>query len=199
MLPVAEHPQALEVGPLQCDLLGGIGAALGLHVVAAQAPPVGLFDGVFDRQAMAVPAGHVLRVEAGQLPCLDDHVLQHLVDGMTHVDLPVGIGRAVVQDELGRVAAHVAQLLVQALFVPLLYPARLALGQVAAHREGRVGQVERGSVIGLGRGCSHGGRAPPGCAGRQSSGSGWAAVSTRPGSRAARRLKFGRAWSACMS
>jgi hypothetical protein len=47
------------------DLLGGVGAALGLHVVAAQVAAVLLFDRVLDRQAVAVPAGHVLRVQAG--------------------------------------------------------------------------------------------------------------------------------------
>jgi hypothetical protein len=52
------------------------------------------------------------------------------------VDLAVGVGRAVVQDELGRAAAGVAQLLVDALVFPFLGPARLALGQVAAHGEG---------------------------------------------------------------
>ena len=35
-LPVAEHAQALEVFALLVDLLGGVGAALGLHVVAAE-------------------------------------------------------------------------------------------------------------------------------------------------------------------
>ena len=35
MVPVAQHAQALEVGHLHADLLGGEGAALGLHLVAA--------------------------------------------------------------------------------------------------------------------------------------------------------------------
>ena len=34
VLPVAEHAQALAVGHLLRDLLGGVGAALGLHLVA---------------------------------------------------------------------------------------------------------------------------------------------------------------------
>ena len=70
---------------------------------------------------------------------------------MSHVDLPVRIGRAVVQHEQGPAVAGVAQALVQALGFPLRDPAGLALGQVAAHRERRVGQVERGPVVG-GRG-----------------------------------------------
>jgi hypothetical protein len=39
MLPVAEHAEALEVGHLLRDLLGRVGAALGLHLVARQAAP----------------------------------------------------------------------------------------------------------------------------------------------------------------
>ena len=153
--------------------------------------PCCLLDRVLDRQAVAVPAGHVLRVEAGQLPRLDDHVLEHLVDGVAHVDLAVGVGRAVVQHEQRRAVARVAQLLVQALFVPVLDPARLALGQVAAHRERRVGQVQRGAVVGLGGLGSHDGRQRAGAeaavAGRQR----W----QRPTDGPRGRVKFGRAWS----
>jgi hypothetical protein len=92
------------------DLLGGEGAALGLHLVARQVAAELLLDGVLDRQAVAVPARDVLRVHALELARLDDHVLEDLVDRVAHVDLAVGIGRAVVQDELGRAAAGVAQL-----------------------------------------------------------------------------------------
>ena len=98
-LPVAEHAQAFEVLALLVDLFGGVGAALGLHVVTAQVAAVQLFDGVFDGQAMAVPAGDVLRVEASQLLALDDHVLEHLVQRVADVQLAVGIGWAVVQHE----------------------------------------------------------------------------------------------------
>jgi hypothetical protein len=153
MLPVAEHAQALEVGHLLGDLLGGVGAAPGLHLVAAQLAPVGLLDLVLDRQAVAVPARHVHGIEAGQLARLDDHVLEHLVDRMADVQLAVRVRRPVVQHELRPADARIAQALVGALLLPLLHPRRLALGQIAAHREGRVGQVERGAVVGrFGRG-----------------------------------------------
>ncbi|MNS41262.1 hypothetical protein D3C72_736110 [compost metagenome] len=155
VVPFAQHAQALEVDHLLGDLLGGVGAALGLHVVAAQVAAELLFDGVLDRQAVAVPAGHVQRVEAFELARLGDHVLQDLVHRVTHVDLAVGVRRAVVQDELGRAVAGVAQAVVAAFVVPFLDPARFALGQVAAHREGGVGQVQRGTVIFGGSGVRH--------------------------------------------
>jgi hypothetical protein len=77
-------------------------------ISSRQVAAVQLLDGVLDRQAVAVPARCVERVEAFQLAALDDHVLEDLVDRVADVDLAVGVRRAVVQDELGR-AAGVAQ------------------------------------------------------------------------------------------
>ena len=153
-LPVAEHAQALEVFALLVDLFGGEGTALGLHVISGELAAMQFFDRVFDRQTMAVPAGDVLRVKARQLFRLDDHVLEDFVERVTDVQLAVGVGRAIVQDEEWCALARGAQLLVQALAVPVLSPLRLALGQVPPHREGRVGHVERGAVRtgGSGRG-----------------------------------------------
>ena len=74
---------------------------------------------------------------------LEDHVLEDLVDGVTDVDVAVGVGRTVMKDELLGVAAGVDDAFVDVLFIPLPDPFRFALGQVAAHRERRVGKVER--------------------------------------------------------
>ena len=147
MVPVAEHADALEVGHLLGDLLVRVGAALRLHLVARQAAAELLLDRVLDRQAVAVPARRVARVEAGELARLDDHVLQDLVGGVADVQLAVRVRRAVVQDEARPAVAHFAQALVDAFVAPLLDPRRLALGQVAAHRERRVGQVQRRAVV----------------------------------------------------
>jgi hypothetical protein len=108
---------------------------------------VGLFDLVFDRQAVAVPARHVGRVEAGQRLGADDDVLEDLVHRMADVDVAIGIGRAVVEDEARAPLGGGADLLVQLLLLPLGDPARFPLGEVAAHREGRVGHVEGLAVI----------------------------------------------------
>ena len=162
VVPFTQHAQALEVLLLLCDLLGGVGAALGLHFVTAQVAAMGFFDLVLDRQAVAVPARHIDGVHALELARLDDHVLQDLVDRVAHVDLAVGVGRAVVQHELWSTGAHVAQLFVDALVVPFLDPARLTLGQVATHGEGGVGQVQGAAVVGLGGVCrlGHGNSGP---------------------------------------
>jgi hypothetical protein len=67
---------------------------------------------------------------------------------MTDVNLAVGIGRAVVQDELGTILANFAQLLVQANAVPALQDLRFALRQAGLHGEGGVRKVKRGFVVG---------------------------------------------------
>ena len=108
-----------------------------------------LFNRVFNWQAVAVPARHVHRVQPLELARLDDHVFQNLVDRMTDMDLAVGIRRAIVQHKLFCTAARDAQLFVNAFVFPFLGPARLALGQVAAHRKRRVGQVQGAAVIGF--------------------------------------------------
>ena len=84
-LPVAQHAEAFEVFALLVNLLGGEGAALGLHVVAAEFAAMQFFDGVFNRQTVAVPAGDVLRVKARELFGLDDHVFQHFVQRVADV------------------------------------------------------------------------------------------------------------------
>ena len=107
------------------------------------------FDGVFDRQAVAIPARHINRIHALELARLDDHVLEYFVDGVADVDLAVGVRWAIVQHKLRPALAHIAQLFVNAFVFPSLDPARLAFGQVAAHRERRVGQVQGAAVIGF--------------------------------------------------
>ena len=155
-LPVAQHAQALEVFALLADLLGGKGAALGLHVVSGQLAAMQFFDRVFDRQAVAVPAGNVLRVKARQLLGLDDHVFENFVQCVADVQFAVGVRRAVVQHEQRGALAGGAQFFVEAAVVPLAHPARLALGQVAAHRKRGVHHVDAGvGVLGfVGHGAS---------------------------------------------
>ena len=150
MVPVAQHAQALEAFLLLHDLLIGIGAREPLRFRRRQVLAVRLLDLHLDRHAVAVPAGHVGRVEAGQLLALDDDVLEDLVDRMADVDVAIGVRRPVVQDEARAAARRGPNRLVHLALLPLLDPLRFALGEVAAHRERRVRQVQRGLVVGLG-------------------------------------------------
>ena len=94
---------------LQVDVLFGVLAAGAadfdgghLRLFGAQV----VIDLDLDGQAVAVPAGHVGRVEARHGLRFDDEVLEDLVEGGAQVDAAVGVGRAVVQDVGGAAGAR---------------------------------------------------------------------------------------------
>ncbi len=159
--PVAHDAEPDEVLALDVDLLhreftARLAERLGvelLHFAAAH-----LLDRVLDRQAVAVPARHVRRVEAVERARLDDDVLQDLVDRVADVDRAVRVRRAVVQDELRPVLRDGAQLLVRAVLVPPRQHVRLAASEVGLHRERRLGQVYGVLVVSHGRGLRSGSR-----------------------------------------
>ena len=149
MIPVTQHAQALEIRLLQRDLLGRVRPAQPLRLRDRQVLAVGLFDLHLDRHAVAIPARHVGRVEAGELFALDDDVLEDLVDGGADVDRTVRIRRTVVQHEARPAAARDAQRLVHFALLPILDPAGLAPGEIAAHGKRRVGEIQCRLVVGL--------------------------------------------------
>jgi hypothetical protein len=105
------------------------------HGVLVQAClPVALLDLPLDRQAVAVPARHIDRVLAQHLLAAVDHVLEDLVERGPHVEVAVGVGRAVVEDELLAAAGVLAQALVEAQLRPARQDLRLARRQMGAHR-----------------------------------------------------------------
>ena len=65
-----------------------------------------LLDLPLDRQAVAVPARHVVGVVAEHLLAARHHVLEDLVERVPDMDVAVGVGRAVVQDEFRPAAAR---------------------------------------------------------------------------------------------
>jgi hypothetical protein len=161
--PVAQHPQALELGFLGLDPLAGIGAALAAElfgrdlVLAAALAAELLLDLPLDRQAVAVPAGHVVDVVAQGEAAADHEVLQRLVQGVADVDRAVGVGRAVVQHIERRAVglALGADGAVQALGRqggPALQDLGLLLGQARAHRERGVGKEDGLAIVAGGRG-----------------------------------------------
>src|SRR5690606_22876568 len=99
-------------------------------------------DLMLDRQTMAIPACNIRCIETRQALRLDDDVLENLVDGVTNMNAAVGIGRAIVEHENIAALARLAQTLVEIQLLPLLNPARLALGQIAAHGEVSFWQIQ---------------------------------------------------------
>jgi hypothetical protein len=150
MIPVTHDTEPQEVDALSLDLRQRI-FATGfaelarrqlLHFLAAR-----LLDLMFDRQAVAIPAGHVRRVVAIERARLDHDVLQHLVDGMTEVNRAVRVRRTVVENERRAAARDLAQLVVDALVFPELLHLQLAARQIRLHREVGRRQVDRLLVI----------------------------------------------------
>ncbi len=105
ILPIALDAEPLELRTLHVDPIGRELAALltelrDRHVVLVLlGVAILLLDLPFDRQAVAVPARHIDRVLAELLLHAVDHVLQDLVEGVADVEVAVGVGRPVMEDE----------------------------------------------------------------------------------------------------
>ena len=97
---------------------------------------------------MAVPTGHVRHVFAAHILELQDDVLERLVQRRADVHIPIGKGRAVVENEsLAGLRVAFAQFFVNALLVPARQPLRLTLHQAGFHRKTSLRQIERVLVI----------------------------------------------------
>ncbi len=155
VIPVAEHHQPLELGRHHVRVAAGVLAAgaadLGDRHVALLRPELAI-DLELDRQAVAVVARQIGHVEARHRARLDDEVLQDLVEGRAEMDLPVGVGRTVVEDELRCPAALVANLPVQVHGLPARNGFRLGRLKAGLHRELGPGQID--GVLPLGHRCA---------------------------------------------
>ena len=148
--PIAEDAEADEIGLLQLDLACGITAAgsakfRSAHLRARLADF--LLNLLLNRQAVAVPARNVRAIETEHMARFGDDVFQDFIEGMTDVNGAVGIGRAVVQDEFRRIGEGGALLTVNIGLFPEGEHLRLALRQIAAHREGGFGEVQRIFIV----------------------------------------------------
>ena len=150
VVPLAQHAQAHEVGLLDLDLLRGILTA-GLakfcerHLLAGLAEF--LLDIDLDRQAVAVPAGHIGCIESSQSPGLDDDVLERLVDRMSEVQLTIGIGGAVVKNETGPARTLFPDAGIQVHALPARQHFRFALRKTRLHGELCLRQVQGAFVV----------------------------------------------------
>ena len=103
-IPAAYAGNSFKLRGLQINVLLRIGAA------SIQNPRRGHFQFFapqllihldFDRQSVAIEAGNVGRVETRHGLRLDDKILQPFVQCVAQVNGAVGVGRAVVQQEIG--------------------------------------------------------------------------------------------------
>ena len=153
MIPIAVHAKALQLLALGGDPSLGIGAALGTELLGRNLVLVPLLLAVFlldlplDRQAVAIPAGHIGRVHAQQALGADDHVLEDVIERMADVDVAIGIGRAIVEDELLAASAGIAQGSIEIHLLPARKDARLLLGKASLHGEIGLRQEDGVTVI----------------------------------------------------
>ncbi len=144
MVPVAEDHQPLELGRHHVGIAARVLTArttdLGKRHVAFLRPQLAI-DPPLDRQAMTVVAGQVGHIEARHCARLDDEVLEDLVERRTEMNLPVRVGRPVVEDELRRPAALVPNLPVQVHGLPSRNRFRLGRLKAGLHREISPGQI----------------------------------------------------------
>ena len=153
-LPVAEDAEAFELLALHLDPVRGELAALAAEldqrhlVLVAALGPVFLLDRPLDRQPVAVPARHVVGIAPEHLLRTVDDVLQDLVECVPDMEMAVGVGRPVMEDELLAAPGGLAQPGEQVVALPAFEDLGLALGQPRAHPELGLGQENGRAVIG---------------------------------------------------
>ena len=159
-IPGPGHAQALELLALDVDPFIRKAAAFLAEldhvdrVLVAAFLAVFLLDLPFDRQAVTVPARHIARIETHHLVRPHDDVLDGLVQRVADMQMPVGIGRAVMQHERLAPRRGRPQAVIDADARPPLQPFGFARGQARTHRKLGLGQKDGIAVIGL-RGVGH--------------------------------------------
>ena len=93
--------------------------------------------------AEALENGRLIRV----LKPFSHDVFQDFIEGMANVNCTVSVGRAVVQDEFWAARERCALLAVNIVVLPESEDFRLALRQIAAHREISGGQIQSVFIV----------------------------------------------------
>ena len=151
MIPITLDAEPLEFLALHLEPVLSVGAALlaeldhrvwmrEVWLLFVFGAVIFLFDFPLDRQAVAVPARHVIRIEAEHLLASRHHVLEDLIEGMADVDVAVGIGRPVMKDEFRATARGCTQALIKVELLPAREYLRLLLRQPRAHGKIGLGQ-----------------------------------------------------------
>ena len=145
IVPLSQHAQALELLPLLVHKIEGVLLALLPKLGGGERIPLHLFvfqDGGFDGQAVGVPAGDIGGAVARHVFLFDDDILEDLVQRGTDVDVSVGVGRPVVEDEEGFPVVAGDHLVVEVLVIHRLEHLWLAPGEPRPHGEIGLGQVD---------------------------------------------------------
>ena len=92
-------------------------------------------DGRLDGHTVVVPAGYIGSEVTHHGTAADDEVLQGLVQSVTHVDITVGEGRAVMENKGWEILVLLQQCIIKIGLIPPIQHAGFAVGQTGLHRE----------------------------------------------------------------
>ena len=150
VIPIAQHAQAFEVlaldiNPVQGEIVAFAAQSEDIQLLAVQAQL--LNAGVLNGHAVGIPAGYIRCIKALGIFIFYNDILQNFVQSSTHVNLAVGIGRAIVQHKFGMTCMHCLLLIINIVFLPEFQKIGLTLGQTSAHRKLCFGQIQCFTVI----------------------------------------------------
>ena len=135
-LPVAHNAKTLEAGHLLLnEVLGKVLACLtefgdGHFLVQLL---LGILDGALDGKTVVIPTGHVGGIVPHHCLRANNKVLQGLVQSVTHVNVAVGKGRAIVEDEGLFILVLLQHRVVEIDAFPILQRIGLTLRQIGSH------------------------------------------------------------------
>ena len=150
VLPVADNAKALEAVHLALDVLFCVVLAGGAKISHGHGLVVKLllfYNGALYGHAVVIPAGDIRGVVPSHGIGTDNKVFNRFIEGMAHMNVAVGKGRAVMKGKAGLALIFFQQLIVDIHLFPVLKHFRLTLGQAGPHRELGLRQVQGGVEI----------------------------------------------------
>ena len=99
---------------------------------------------------MAVPARNIGGLVSLHRFGFDDDVFENFIEGMTNVNMAIGIRWAVMEEVEGPTGSCLLNPVIQLLLSPPCKDFRLPLGEVGLHWEIRLGQIKGRFVIHVG-------------------------------------------------
>ena len=150
IFPIAQHTQAfkiltLNIHPFQSEIVAFSAQSQHVQLVAVQAQ---LLDaGVLDRHTVSIPARNIRSIEAAGIFIFYNDVLQNFIQRRAHVNLAVGIRRAVVQHKFRLAGMQRLLFIINVVFLPEFQKVRFTLRQACAHRELGFRQIQCFAII----------------------------------------------------
>src|SRR5215813_12847681 len=146
MIPIAKNPEPLELLPLDVDEFARERLRSFANFKRRKTTRF-LHHLVFNWQPVTVPPRNIRRSITRHGFRFHYQVLEDLVERCAHVNVPVGERWPVVQDKKFGLLTRLLDLLVEALFFPVLEHLWLARGEAGFHGKISLREVERLLVV----------------------------------------------------